>query len=86
MSTFGPISSKRAGSNAEASVVDVHPEFEHVPDTEIEHADVRVAEPLKLAVGEPHVVPILVRRGFYPHTNLLNKPARNTAGPGGSPS
>lgn len=40
----GPISSKRAGGNAAASVVDVRPEFEHVPDSECEHADARVAE------------------------------------------
>lgn len=44
MSSFGPISSKQAGSNVEASVVDVHPEFQHVPDTEVEHADVRVVD------------------------------------------
>lgn len=53
MSSFGPISSKQAGSNAEASVVDVHPEFQHVPDTEVEHADVRVVE---LVVREPALV------------------------------
>ena len=63
MSTFGPISSKRAGSNAEASVVDVHPEFEHVPDTEIEHADVRVAELLEASPEIPIVGMCLLEVG-----------------------
>ena len=42
--SHGPISSKMAGSNAEAGVIDERPEFVHLPDHDVEHADARVAE------------------------------------------
>ena len=51
--SYGPISSKRAGSNAAAAVVDGRPQFEHVPDSELEHADARVAELVEASVELP---------------------------------
>ena len=40
--TRGPVSSKRAGENAEAAVLEAVDGLEYCPDTDTEHADARV--------------------------------------------
>jgi hypothetical protein len=42
--SYGPISSQQAGANAEAGVIDTRPQFVHLPDHDVQHADARVDE------------------------------------------
>lgn len=55
MSRSRPVSSKRAGENAEGAVIDHVDGLAYVPDNEIEHADARALELLEPSTSLPFV-------------------------------
>jgi len=62
-STSRQLSSKRAGDRAEGAAIDAVDELEHVPDTEVEHADARAERTIAPRPALPTVGLPLVERG-----------------------